>query len=412
MNRLTLAPPIGFIALVTWAGLAQQDTLAPRWYRGNTHAHTLWSDGDAAPELVVAWYREHGYDFLVLSDHDRIQQGERWYRVGPDSPLTAERVAELRERFGDEAVQLRDAEAGRAMRLWTLEELRRRFEAPGSFLLMSGEEITASFEDAEVHVNGLNLAEPIAPLEGATLLDTLQNNVDAIVEQGRRLDRPVLAHVNHPNFRWSLTHEELAALRGERFFEVYNGHPATNDTGDAENPQRPGTERMWDLALTARLDRHGLPPLFGLATDDGHSYFTDNPKAATPGRGWIQVRAESLDAESLIEALNRGDFYASSGVELRDVQHADGRLEVEIEATAGVGYTTRFIGTRRDSSPAEQTTAGELLLETEANPAIYTFKGDELYVRATVTSTRVHANPATPGELERAWVQPVLPESE
>jgi hypothetical protein len=25
----------------------------PRWWKGNTHTHTLWSDGDGAPELVV-----------------------------------------------------------------------------------------------------------------------------------------------------------------------------------------------------------------------------------------------------------------------------------------------------------------------------------------------------------------------
>ena len=32
------------------------------WYRGNMHTHSLWSDGDAAPEAVVAWYKANGYD--------------------------------------------------------------------------------------------------------------------------------------------------------------------------------------------------------------------------------------------------------------------------------------------------------------------------------------------------------------
>ena len=41
----------------------------PRWWKGNTHTHTLWSDGDGAPELVAGLYKEAGYHFLVLSDH-------------------------------------------------------------------------------------------------------------------------------------------------------------------------------------------------------------------------------------------------------------------------------------------------------------------------------------------------------
>src|SRR5688572_25599529 len=41
-----------------------------RWYKGNTHTHTLNSDGDSTPDDVVRWYREHGYQFLVLSDHN------------------------------------------------------------------------------------------------------------------------------------------------------------------------------------------------------------------------------------------------------------------------------------------------------------------------------------------------------
>ncbi|HUF65528.1 MAG TPA: hypothetical protein VMM17_06075, partial [Gemmatimonadaceae bacterium] len=40
------------------------------WLQGNTHTHTLESDGDSPPATVVRWYRDHGYNFLVLSDHN------------------------------------------------------------------------------------------------------------------------------------------------------------------------------------------------------------------------------------------------------------------------------------------------------------------------------------------------------
>jgi hypothetical protein len=52
------------------SGLAQQSDEVFHWYKGNTHTHTLNSDGDCAPDDVVRWYREHGYHFLVITDHD------------------------------------------------------------------------------------------------------------------------------------------------------------------------------------------------------------------------------------------------------------------------------------------------------------------------------------------------------
>ena len=45
---------------------------AKRWFKGNLHTHTLNSDGDSTPHEVTTWYREHGYNFLVLTDHNHL----------------------------------------------------------------------------------------------------------------------------------------------------------------------------------------------------------------------------------------------------------------------------------------------------------------------------------------------------
>ena len=45
----------------------------PRWFRGNTHAHTeLCGHADSSPEAVARWYHDHGYNFLCLSEHNRF----------------------------------------------------------------------------------------------------------------------------------------------------------------------------------------------------------------------------------------------------------------------------------------------------------------------------------------------------
>jgi predicted metal-dependent phosphoesterase TrpH len=38
--------------------------LTANWFKGNLHTHTTLSDGDAPPDIVAAWYEQHGYDFL------------------------------------------------------------------------------------------------------------------------------------------------------------------------------------------------------------------------------------------------------------------------------------------------------------------------------------------------------------
>src|SRR5688572_4696692 len=70
-NRRKLALAGVLTILPAAAAHAQQAAPASaRWYKGNTHTHTLNSDGDSTPDEVVRWYREHGYHFVVLTDHN------------------------------------------------------------------------------------------------------------------------------------------------------------------------------------------------------------------------------------------------------------------------------------------------------------------------------------------------------
>src|SRR5436190_2840484 len=51
---------------------------ALRYWKGNLHTHSLWSDGDDYPEMIADWYKSHGYHFLAMTDHNRLSEGERW----------------------------------------------------------------------------------------------------------------------------------------------------------------------------------------------------------------------------------------------------------------------------------------------------------------------------------------------
>ena len=70
-----------FVALLLLAGCASvpAETGASRWWKGNLHTQSVWSDGTDYPEMIVAWYLENGYDFLALTEHDMLAEGERWW---------------------------------------------------------------------------------------------------------------------------------------------------------------------------------------------------------------------------------------------------------------------------------------------------------------------------------------------
>lgn len=407
MRRITLCLP--FLALLV-AAVAAPNHKAARFYKGNTHTHTLWSDGTAAPELTVAWYAERDYDFLVLSDHNTLQDKERWFPVSENGQgrLPEAQLAHLRNRWGADSVQLRprkDAE-GREMRLRTLDQLREQFEREGEFLLVQGEEVTAHWRQTEpkkvnfpVHINAINLGGYVKPRGGDSPGDLMNKALAAIKAQGKADGKPVMAHVNHPNFGWGLTWEELAHMQHDRFFEVHNGHQGVRNRGDADHP---GTELMWDRANMLRVTSLDLPLLYGVATDDAHDLWGDRP-VSRPGRGWIMVRATELSGDALVLAMQRGDYYGSSGVTLNDFSTADGRYMVDVQARTGVKTSVQFYGAREGGE------AGELLFETSDNPAMYEYKPGDLFVRAKVVSDRVKEDGAWTGETEAAWLQPVRP---
>jgi hypothetical protein len=393
-----------------------------RWWKGNLHTHTLWSDGDDFPEMVVDWYKSRGYDFLALSDHNTLQEGD--FGVVETNAAIARILPRYTRRFGPDWIRRGTGTNGTPLiMLKTLAEFRGQFEAPGRFLLIQAEEVTDRFSRWPIHLIASGIEEYIKPQGGISPVDVMQRNLDALKAQREKYGQPMMMHLAHPNFGWAVTAEDMIQLRGERFFEVYNGHPHVHNEGDA---LRASTERQWDTVNTHRIAERRDLPLLGLAVDDSHHYSKFSPTNSNSGRGWVMVRAAQLTAGAIISALEAGDFYASSGVELSEIVWRDNKLTLRIAPQPGVTYTTEFIGTRRpvnwQSRPVMSTNGhalavtrlyssgmGAVLSEQRGTNVSFQCQGDELYIRARVTSSRLKENGVEPGERERAWIQPVLP---
>ncbi len=298
------------------------------WYKGNTHTHTINSDGDSTPDEVVRWYREHGYNFLVLTDHNFLTK---------------------------------------------VDGLNTIFGAEGQFIIIRGEEISDKFGAKSLHINGLNVERLVKPQGGKSVFEVIQRNVNEI------RDAKGVPHINHPNFGWAITADELKQIENNKLFEIFNGHPQVNNLGGGG---KPGLEEMWDAILSSgKL-------LYGIAVDDAHHFKNPWDKSSSlPGKGWIFVRAEQLSSSTILEAMEKGDFYASIGVELTDYQVNEKNMTIAIKEEKSSKYRVQFIGK-----------GGQILSETIANPAVYQFRGDEAYIRAKVIESN--------GKM--AWTQPVM----
>ena len=278
---------------------------------------------------------------------------------------------------------------------------------------------------ADAKINEANLEKLIPPVGGRTVAEAIDNNLRAVEEHAEQTGREILVHLNHPNFGYAITAEDLAAVLRERFVEVYNGHNAVNHLGDEH---RASVEQIWDIANTIRLGQLAAPPLFGIATDDSHTYH--GQEGARPGRGWTMVRAAQLEPETLIKAIKAGDMYASSGVTLQDVQYDPQTkvLKLQIAAEDGVEYTTQFIGTKTGYDPASEprvdakgkplrttrkysSDIGQVFATVSGTAPSYKLTGEELYVRAVVTSTKPHANPSFKDQREQACAEKERPEA-
>ena len=318
---------VSLVAAVGVVVAAQAPKPHATWFKGNLHTHTLNSDGDSTPDAVVTWYRERGYQFVVLTDHNYLTS-----------------VTGLNALHG----------------------------ADDKFLVVKGEEVTDRFGDKPIHINGLDPERFIPPPGGKSVVDMVQRMIDAI------RDARGVPSINHPNFGWAISPDELAQVQRTRLFEVFNGHPTVNNLGGGGVP---GLEDTWDRILSSgKL-------LYGIAVDDAHSFKRpDDPAVPRPGTGWVYVRSPTLEPRALVEAIERGEFYSSTGVELRSLESSRTGLSIEVRAQASSKYRIQFIGRQ-----------GRVLSEVTTPTASYTFKGDEGYVRAKIIESN--------GKV--AWVQPV-----
>jgi hypothetical protein len=299
-----------------------------RFQRGNMHTHTTMSDGRDTPRAVATWYREHGYQFLAITDHDRV----------------------------DDLADLADLEGG-------------------GFVLLPAEEITnaAGDDNAPVHVNGICIEHDVKSGRYDDAPAALAQGIAAIRGQHG------FAIVNHPNFRWGLSVSDIATVSGPYALEIWSGHPEVHNLGNGLHPSH---ERMWDELLARGRE------VTAVAIDDMHwlAPEQDAPHEPLPGRGWVYTFGAETSRSAICDALVASRLYASSGVELRRIVVSAKSMTVWVDDARAV---VDFIGNGGRTLASSHVAPAEI--DGDGNWATYPLRGGEDYVRARISIDGVGA---------------------
>lgn len=248
-----------------------------KFYKANLHMHTTISDGSMTPEETKEAYLKEGYSIVAFTDHEVI---------APHPELTDENfIAITSTEFSATERVSSDYNKNRTY------HLNYYAKDPTNI-------ISSSFQEEITVAPHLRHTTEYVTEEMKKYHDSREYSVEHINDMIARANREgFLVSYNHPV--WSTqNYTDYADLKGIWGVEWYN-------TGCVRTGYPDTIQPIDDLL---RLGERVFP----LATDDAHG-----PDSAFGG--FVMVKAAKLEYTAVMDALERGDFYSSSGPLIEDL---------------------------------------------------------------------------------------------
>ena len=301
-----------------------------RYFKANLHTHSTISDGKLTREEVKEAYKALGYQILCLTDHNTIVNHSDMNE--PDFLMLT--GAEININDKDFSVSSGKTYhlnliAKEPDNLWFPARRRRWFDV--------AEEI-----DNKIHYDDMDIQHD-------------PDSINAMIEKAN--EKGFLVMYNHPT--WSChTYEDYAYLKGVWGMELRNTECCM--IGHNEN-----NARVYKEMLTSGI------PVFPVGTDDMHY-------RRSLGKSWIMVGATDLSYRSVIDALEKGDFYMSCGPEITSLYVEDNTLKIACSRAQQVTVETHGRQARMvyaENEPLREAAFPlDMLLpkiENDPNPFIY-----------------------------------------
>ncbi len=255
------------------------------FYKANLHCHSTFSDGKWTPEEIKEKYMRHGYSVVAFTDHRTLYS---------QAHLTDENFLSL---DGYEIDVSETLDTGRG------------YKKTCHFCLIAKRQGTAQpdFGDEDTYT---------------------PENISRIMKSAR--EKGFFVTYNHPN--WSL----------EDFSDYINYHGM--DAMEIANYGciAVGYQDYVPMVYDEML-RYGKK-IFCVATDDNHNRFDEDSLYCDSFGGFTVIKADSLSYENIIRALEKGNFYASQGPEIKELWYEDGIIHIKTSPVKKIDFV---FGSRR-----------------------------------------------------------------
>lgn len=313
-------------------------------YKANLHSHSNLSDGKLTPEELVKAYRENGYSILAITDHEypcvhsKLSTKNFLLLTGYEAYIRPSKMC-IYDKYKPEI------------------HLNLLSKKPQNNTIVAYDPLYCKY----------------MPLPKALLAPHSGNigprkfsvpYIQSFINEANKAG--YLVSLNHPC--WSMQETaQLEHLEGIWSVEVFNtGSMLVSDY--AENMP------VYDFLL-----RHGKN-YYVHGADDNHNKKPFGDMLCDSFGAWTMIEAKSLDYDDVIEALEKGKFYATTGPEIKEMKIIRGKKpKIHIETSPASRITMHM--TPKFSKIVYDTDGKGVMT------ADFTFPDDAEYVYFSVTGT-------------------------
>ena len=307
-------------------------------YKANLHTHSIFSDGKLTPEELKEAYMANGYSIIAYTDHDVF--------ICHDE-LCDESFLALN------GYELEVTEPGHKRPFGSVRTCHMCFIAKDQSIRTQ----VCYNKDKYIIARHADLREQLTFDRDDYERIYSHEGVNDMFRLGR--ENGFFVSYNHPT--WSMeSYPQYSGYVGMNAMEVVNGACCAMGYDEINT-------RVYDDLL------HQGKRIFCTATDDVHLPERD------AFRGWVVFRAAELTYPCIIDALEKGSFYASTGADILDLWVEDGVVHVRTSPAHAIHMIT---GARHCGN------AGGRDWDTTVDEAEFELREGDGYFRIDVTDDR------------------------
>ena len=304
------------------------------FFKANLHCHSTNSDGVNSVEEIKKAYKQHGYSIVAFTDHEHLIDNSHLN----DEDFLAITACEIAIKQFPEQSTLKNREMRVChLNLYALHphNVVTPCYSPTCDHFIPSEEVRRKIRYESEY-------ERVYSAAGINEIVRIANEKGFIVSY------------NHPS--WSLENAtQYLGYEGIFAVEIYN-------TGCRRFGGFVDDEHVFDDFLRSNKR------IFCICADDNHSF-------ADSFGGWVCINAEKLEYKAVMNALQKGDFYASTGPQIFSLTQDGLDINIKTSPCRSIGVVTR--GRRVASILAKN---GE-----QVSNAHFTLKPEDGYFRVRVT---------------------------